>query len=93
MLLATSEDCKQKSLKRLAQDDDSVVTSARNSSFNKRAILSTQRFHKPDNLKVIVHSFDASIVSTFVHALRDSHQYCTAHPICLTERFKQKHFH
>lgn len=53
MLLATSEDCKQKSLKRLAQDDDNVMTSARNSSFNKRAIFSTQRSHKPDNLKVI----------------------------------------
>lgn len=93
MLLATSEDCKQKSLKRLAQDDDNVLTSARNSSFNKRAIFSTQRSHKPDNLKVIARWVDASIVSTFVLALHNSHQYCTTHPICLTERCKQKHFH
>ena len=55
MLLATSEDCKQKSLKRLAQDDDDILTSAKNLSFNKRAIPSSQRFHKPDNLKVIAH--------------------------------------
>ena len=93
MLLATSEDCKQKSLKRLAQDDDDILTSAKNLSFNKRAIPSSQRFHKPDNLKVIAHWVDASIIPTFVHALHDSPQYCTAHLSCLTERCKQKHFH
>lgn len=75
MLLATSEDCKQKSLKRLAQDDDNVVTSARNSSFNKRAILSTQRFHKPDNLKDWNRVFSKGSFFISMDGVISSHKY------------------
>ncbi|XP_015775882.1 PREDICTED: EF-hand calcium-binding domain-containing protein 7-like [Acropora digitifera] len=75
MLLATSEDYKQKSLKRLAQDDDNVVTSARNPSFNKRAILCTQRSHKPDNLKDWSRVFSKGSFFISMDGVISSHQY------------------
>lgn len=52
MLVATAEDCKQKSLKRLARDDESVPHSVPHSSLNTRQTKSRQVIHEPDNLKV-----------------------------------------
>lgn len=51
MLVATAEDCKQKSLKRLARDDESVPHSVPDSSLNTRQTKSRQVIHEPDNLK------------------------------------------
>lgn len=51
MLLATAEDCKQKSLKRLARDDYMVSPSASLSSFNKRQTTNSQNLKEPENIK------------------------------------------
>lgn len=55
MLLATAEDCKEKSLKRLARDDDIVPPLVSQSSLNKRQATSNKNFHEPENLKVHLH--------------------------------------
>ena len=56
MLLATAEDCKEKSLKRLARDDDIVPPLVSQSSLNKRqATTSNKNFQEPENLKVHLH--------------------------------------
>ena len=63
MLLATAEDCRQKSLKRLARDDDIVSSSASHSSFNKKQPAGNQILYEPDNLKVS-QNFHLSTIST-----------------------------
>lgn len=56
MLLATAEDCKEKSLKRLARDDDIVSPLVSQSSLNKRQqATSNKNFQEPENLKVHLH--------------------------------------
>ena len=55
MLLATAEDCKEKSLKRLARDDDIASPLVSQSSLNKRQATSNRNFQEPENLKVHVH--------------------------------------
>ena len=55
MLLATAEDCKEKSLKRLARDDDTASPLVSQSSVNKRQATSNKNFQEPENLKVHVH--------------------------------------
>lgn len=55
MLLATAEDCKEKSLKKLAKDDDIVSPLVSQSSLNKRQATSNKNFQEPENLKVRVH--------------------------------------
>lgn len=52
MLLATAEDCKEKSLKRLARDDDIASPLVSQSSLNKRQATSNKNFQEPENLKV-----------------------------------------
>ncbi|CAH3028546.1 unnamed protein product [Porites evermanni] len=51
MLLATAEDCKEKSLKRLARDDDIASPLVSQSSLNKRQATSNKNFQEPENLK------------------------------------------
>ena len=55
LLVSTADDCKQKSLKKLAiADDDTTSPYTPQSSINKRQSTNKQNIQKPDNLKVRV---------------------------------------
>ncbi|XP_020624882.1 EF-hand calcium-binding domain-containing protein 7-like isoform X1 [Orbicella faveolata] len=52
LLVSTADDCKQKSLKKLAKaDDDTTSSYTPQSSINKRQSINKQNIQEPDNLK------------------------------------------
>lgn len=58
LLVSTADDCKQKSLKKLAiADDDATSSYAPHSSSNKKQSISKQNLLEPENLKVNVKMF------------------------------------
>ncbi|XP_068726920.1 EF-hand calcium-binding domain-containing protein 7-like [Montipora capricornis] len=77
MLLATTEDCKQKSLKKLAQDDENSIPSLSNSSLSKKESVTagSQRFIEPNNLKDWSRAFSKGSFFIDMDGIISSHEY------------------